>query len=309
MKVAVIGSGVMGPGIAQVWLMGGNETTLVDISEDALREGVKDIRKSLLLMHEMGIIERDVEQYMSLLTATSSLEQAVQGARLVIEVVPERPDIKQAIYDQLDRFCPRDTVIVSNTSALPLPDMFPDFRPDKFFVCHFFNPPQIIPLVELVKNDRTDNAEVLWLKNELTKCGKKPIIINGFVKGFVANRLQMALGREALHLIDSGVVQPEDIDTAVLAAIGFKSAWQGMFDTMDYIGIDTVALVSSILYPDLCNGTTIPEVITQKVSEGHLGVKTGQGFFSYEGDKASEIMKKRQTQLLEQLRLWKKYMD
>lgn len=309
MKVAVIGSGVMGPGIAQVWLMGGNETTLVDINEDALREGVKDIRKSLLLMHEMGIIERDVEQYMSLLTATSSLEQAVQGARLVIEVVPERPDIKQAIYDQLDRFCPEDTVIVSNTSALPLPDMFPDFRPGKFFVCHFFNPPQIIPLVELVKNDRTDNAEVIWLKNELTKCGKKPIIINGFVKGFVANRLQMALGREALHLIDSGVVQPEDIDTAVLAAIGFKSAWQGMFDTMDYIGIDTVALVSSILYPDLCNGTTIPEVITQKVSEGHLGVKTGQGFFSYEGDKASKIMKKRQTQLLEQLRLWKKYMD
>lgn len=309
MKVAVIGSGVMGPGIAQVWMMGGNETTLVDINEDALREGVNDIRKSLLLMHEMGITERDVEQYMSLLTATSSLEQAVEGARLVIEVVPERPDIKQAIYDQLDRFCPKDTVIVSNTSALPLPDMFPDFRPGKFFVCHFFNPPQIIPLVELVKNDRTDDAEVIWLKNELTKCGKKPIIINVFVKGFVVNRLQMALGREALHLIDSGVVQPEDIDTAVLAAIGFKSAWQGMFDTMDYIGIDTVALVSSILYPDLCNGITIPEVITQKVREGHLGVKTGQGFFSYEGDKASEIMKKRQTQLLEQLRLWKKYMD
>lgn len=309
MKVAVVGAGVMGPGIAQVWMMGGHEAAMVDIREEALQKGADDIRKSLSTMHEMGILEKPPGEYMGLLTTTGSLEQAVEGARLVVEAVPERPDVKQAVFNELDRLCPADTVIVSNTSALPLPDMFPDFRPDRFFVCHFFNPPPVIPLVELVKTGRTDPGAVEWLKEELVKCGKKPIIINGFVMGFLVNRLQTAMAREALHLINRGIVKPEDVDTAAMAAIGFKSAWQGMFDTMDYIGLDTVSLVYSIVFPDLCNDTAAPEIITQKVREGNLGVKTGRGFFDYEGGRAEEVMKRRQTLLLEQLRLFKKYMD
>lgn len=309
MKVAVVGAGVMGPGIAQVWMMGGHRATMVDVREEALQKGVDDIRKSLSIMHEMGILEKPPGEYIPLLTATSSLEQAVEGAKLVVEAVPERPDIKQAVYSELDRLCPEDTVIVSNTSALPLPDMFPDFRPDRFFVCHFFNPPPVIPLVELVKTERTDPGVVEWLKEELIKCGKKPIIINGFVMGFLVNRLQTAMAREALYLINRGIVKPEDVDTAAMAAIGFKSAWQGMFDTMDYIGLDTVSLVYSIVFPDLCNDTGVPEIITQKVRQGDLGVKTGRGFLDYEGGRAEEVMKRRQTLLLEQLRLFKRHMD
>ncbi len=307
MKVAVIGSGVMGPGIAQVWMMGGHETSMVDVREDALREGADDIRKSLSTMHGMGLLEKGVEDYLSLLTVTTSLRQAVEDAQLIIEVVPERPDIKQSLYNELDSLCHRDAVIVSNTSALPLPDIFPDFRPGKFFVCHFFNPPQIIPLVEIVRNERTEASAVQWLKEELSKCGKKPIIINGFVRGFLVNRLQTAMMREAMHLVNTGVVSPEDVDTAVVSAIGFKSAWQGMFDTMDFIGMDTVALACSLIFPDLYNAAGVPEVITDKVREGHLGVKSGRGFFNYEGEKAAEVMKKRQEMLLDQLKLFKKH--
>jgi len=307
MKVTVIGAGVMGPGIAQVWMMGGHETAIVDISEEALQKGVEDIRESLSTMHQMGIVEKSPDQYMSLLTTTVSMQQAVEGAKLIIEAVPERPDIKQTIYSQLDKLCPEGTVIVSNTSSLPLPDMFPDFRPGKFFVCHFFNPPPIIPLVELVKTDRTDQEAVEWLKSELLKCGKKPIVVNGFVMGFLVNRLQMAMMREALHLVQCGVVQPDDVDTAAMAAIGFKTAWQGMFDTMDYIGLDTVALVGGIIFPNLSNDTQVPAVITDKVRLGQLGVKSGQGFFNYEGERAADVMNRRQTLLLEQLRLFKKY--
>lgn len=308
MKVAVIGAGVMGPGIAQVWMMGGHEAALVDINEEILQKGAGDIRESLSMMHQMGILDKKPEQYIPLLTCTTSLAQAVEGARLVIEAVPERPDIKQSVYTELDKFCPADTVIVSNTSALPLPDMFPDFRPERFFVCHFFNPPAIIPLVELVKTERTDREAVNWLKSELVQCGKKPIVVNGFVMGFLVNRLQMAMMREALHLVQRGVVHPDDVDTAALAAIGFKTAWQGMFDTMDYIGLDTVALAGSIIFPDLSNDTKVPDIITQKVGQGHLGVKTGRGFFNYESDRAAEVTKRRQTLLLEQLKLFKKYM-
>lgn len=307
MKVTVIGAGIMGPGIAQVFMMGGHETTMVDIKEEALRKGEADIRESLSIMQGMDILEKTPEEYMSLLKNTTSMQQAVDGARLVIEAVPERPDLKQVIYNELDKLCPEDTVIVSNTSSLPLPDMFPDFRPGKFFVCHFFNPPPIIPLVELVKTDRTDSGAVEWLKEELLKCGKKPIVVNGFVMGFLVNRLQMALTREALHLVQRGIVQPADVDAAAMAAIGFKSAWQGMFDTMDYIGLDTVALVSGVIFPDLSNTTEVPDIITEKVRQGQLGVKSGQGFFNYEGERAAEIMNKRQTLLLEQLKLYKKY--
>lgn len=307
MKVTVIGAGIMGPGIAQVFMMGGHETTMVDIKEEALRKGEADIRESLSIMQGMDILEKTPEEYMSLLKNTTSMQQAVDGARLVIEAVPERPDIKQVIYNELDKLCPEDTVIVSNTSSLPLPDMFPDFRPGKFFVCHFFNPPPIIPLVELVKTDRTDSGAVEWLKEELLKCGKRPIVVNGFVMGFLVNRLQMALTREALHLVQRGIVQPADVDAAAMAAIGFKSAWQGMFDTMDYIGLDTVALVSGVIFPDLSNTTEVPDIITEKVRQGQLGVKSGQGFFNYEGERAAEIMNKRQTLLLEQLKLYKKY--
>jgi 3-hydroxyacyl-CoA dehydrogenase len=309
MKVAVIGAGVMGPGIAQVFMMGGHEATLVDIQEEALAKGVADIRESLSIMQGMDILEKAPEEYMSLLTATTSLQQAVEGAGLVVEAVPERPDLKQVIYQDLDKLCPEDTVIVSNTSSLPLPDMFPEFRPGKFFVCHFFNPPPIIPLVELVKTDRTDPKAVEWLKGELLKCGKKPIVVNGFVMGFLVNRLQMAMTREALHLVQRGIVQPDDVDAAATAAIGFKSAWQGMFDTMDYIGLDTVALAGAIIFPDLSNHTEVPDIITEKVQLGQLGVKSGRGFFNYEGERAAQVMHRRQTLLLEQLKLYNKYRD
>jgi len=308
MKVAVIGSGVMGPGIAQVFMMGGHQAFLTDVSEQALRDGEARIRESLAVMHKMNLLDRPAEDYLSLLTTTGSLAEAAGGARLVVEVAPERPDIKQAIYKELDKVCDQDAVIVSNTSSLPLPEIFPDFRPGKFFVAHFFNPPPIIPLVELVKNRSTDPEAVQWLKQVLLDCGKKPIVVNGFVLGFLANRLQSAMGREALYLIEKGVVSPEDVDTCLLAAIGFKSAWQGMFDTMDYIGIDTVALAYGVIYPDLCNDTKVPEIITNKVKEGKLGVKTGEGFFSYKGEEGAKVLKRRQTVLLEQLKLWKEYM-
>ncbi len=309
MKVAVIGSGVMGPGIAQVFMMGGHEVALNDVSEKALADGAARIRENLDLMHGMGLLDKGSGDYMPLLTTTGSLREAVEGSRLVVEAAPERPDVKQAIYNELDKICAEDAVIVSNTSSFPLPDMFPDFRPGRFFVAHFFNPPQVIPLVELVKSDRTDDGAVEWLKKELEACGKKTVVLTGYKMGFLVNRLQTAMMREAFHLIRCGVVKPEDVDTATVAAIGFKSAWQGTFDTMDYIGLDTVALACGAIFPDLSNDTGVPEMITEKVREGKLGVKTGQGFFNYEGDRGAEVLKRRQKVLLEQLKLWKKYMS
>lgn len=308
MNVAVIGSGVMGPGIAQVFLMGGHQVIMSDINVEALVEGTKAIRNSLTLMASMCITDKDATLLMNNFQTMTSLEEAVKEADLVVEAIPEVISLKQKVYEDLDRFCTKDAVIVSNTSALPLPDIFPQFRPGSFFVAHFMNPPQIIPLVEIVKNDKTDPSKVIWLKEELGKCGKKPIVINQFVKGFLINRMQTAMAREALYLYEKGIVSLEDLDAASKACIGFKSAWQGTLETMDYIGLDTCAFAYNVIYPDLCNDTFVSTVVTQKVQEGKLGLKSGEGFFSYPED-LEEVSMKRQTVLLEQLKLYNSYIN
>lgn len=306
MNVVVIGSGVMGPGIAQVFLMGGHSVIMTDVREEALVEGTKEIRNSLNLMVSKGIVNQDVATLMSKLQTMTNLEEAVKDADLVVEAIPEVIDTKKKVYDDLDRFCPEKTVVVSNTSALPLPDIFPYFRPGNFFVAHFMNPPQIIPLVEIVKSDKTNPDKVAWLKAELEKCGKKAIVVNQFIKGFLINRMQTAMAREALYLYEKGIVSLEDLDTANIACIGFKSAWQGTFETMDYIGLDTCAFAYNIIFSDLCNDTTVPTTITAKVQEGKLGLKSGEGFFTYpEG--SEEVSMERQAGLLEQLKLFNTY--
>jgi len=306
MKVAVIGSGVMGPGIAQVFMTGGHQVVLADIKLAALEAGVRTIKEGLDLMQREGLLTKEPRELLSQLQVTTSLPEAVGDARLVVEAVPENLEIKGAVYKELDKFCQRDAVIVSNTSSFPLPELFPDFRPGRFFVAHFFNPAPIIPLVELVKNQRVDPELVVWLKGELEACGKTPIVLNGFKVGFLVNRLQTALMREAFHLVESGIVSLEDLDLATRAAIGFKAAWQGTFETMDFIGLDTVAFACAGIFPDLSNETRVPAIITEKVRRGELGVKTGRGFYNYEKH-SEETLEKRQTVLLEQLKLWRKY--
>jgi len=305
MKVAVVGAGVMGPGIAQVFLQGGHDVTLVDISQDALVAGAADIGRCLALMDEMGIAV-DIPSCLDRLTTTTDLETGVAGAQLVVEAIPEVVALKAKLYAQLDAACDQDAVIVSNTSAFPLPEMLPDFRPGNFFVAHFFNPSAVVPLVEIVKNNRTDAAKVAWLRGVLEACGKKPIVLNGFVKGFLINRMQTAMAREALYLYQQGLVSAEDLDIASIMGIGFKAAWQGVFETMDYIGLDTVAFAYQAIYPDLCNDAAVPPVVGDLVAQGKLGLKTGEGFLQYGAD-AEQTEEHRQRVLLEQLKLYNQY--
>lgn len=305
MKVAVVGSGVMGPGIAQVFMMGGHDVTLTDTNEGALIAGEDAIKGSLALMGEKSLIA-DSAPAMSRLTLVSDLAVAVDGAELVIEAIPEVVALKKTLYHDLDDLCAPGTVIVSNTSAFPLPDMMPQFRPGDFFVAHFFNPAPVVPLVEIVHNDHTDVVKVAWLRQVLTDCGKRPVVISGFVKGFLVNRLQTALVREGLYLVRQGLVSPADLDTATSMGIGFKTAWQGFFETMDYIGLDTVAFACGAILPDLCSDVGVPAEIGEKVAAGKLGLKTGEGFLSYpEGVAATE--RRRLDPLLEQLKLLRQY--
>lgn len=295
----------MGPGIAQVFLMGGHEVALTDIKASALDAARDNMVDTLALIRGAGL-PNGAEGCLDKLTLTTDLAAATGGAALVIEAVPESLDIKKDVYAQLLQVCESDAVVASNTSAFPLPVMMPQFCPGRFLVAHFFNPPAIVPLVEIVRDANTDDTKVIWLRELLEQCGKKPVVLNGFVKGFLINRLQTALAREALYLYGQGLVSAQDLDTASVIGIGFKSAWQGFFETMDYIGLDTVSAAYQAIYPDLCNNTSVPDIVGRKVAEGKLGLKTGEGFLKYTGA-ARETEQHRVTVLLEQLKLYEEY--
>ncbi|MCL2530355.1 MAG: 3-hydroxyacyl-CoA dehydrogenase family protein [Coriobacteriia bacterium] len=305
MRVAVIGAGVMGPGIAQTFLMGGHDATIVDISEEALVKGIKEVEKCLKLMEEMEIIT-GADDMFTRLSCTASLEEGVADADLVIEAVPEKLELKMQIYQELDPLCKPDAVITSNTSSFPISVIFDDFRPGNFFVSHFFNPPAINPLVEIVHNDKTDLSKVQWLRQILEDCGKKPVVVSNYVMGFLINRMQIAMLREGLHLIEQGIVSIEDMDMATKVGFGFKTAWQGMFETMDFIGLDTVDFSQTLLLPDLYAGLEPSPLVKSKVEEGKLGLKTGEGFFKY-GDESEATQDRRFMMLVEQLKLYKQF--
>ena len=305
MKVAVIGAGVMGPGIAQTFLMGGHDATLVDISEDALAKGLTEVSKCLKLLEDMDMIT-GAEDCFSRLFCTTSMEEGVQDADLVIEAVPEQLELKESIYKQLDPLCKPDAVITSNTSSFPISDIFYDFRVGNFFVSHFFNPPAINPLVEIVHGDDTNLEKVQWLRTILEDCGKKPIVVKEYVLGFLMNRMQTAMLREGLYLMEQGIVSMEDMNTATKVGLGFKTAWQGMFETMDFIGLDTVSFAQDFLLPDLYDSTEPSKIVTEKIAEGKLGLKSGEGFFKY-GDESEATQDRRFMELVEQLKLYKKY--
>jgi len=304
MKVAVIGAGVMGPGIAQTFLMGGHEATIVDISEEALVNGLKEVEKCLKLMEEEGLVEGSDEMF-SRLSCTTSLAEGAAEADLVVEAVPEVLEIKGPIFKQLDAICKPDAVIVSNTSSFPISLIFNDIRPGNFFVAHFFNPPAINPLIEIVHGSDANPEKVQWLREILEGCGKKPVVVKNYVMGFLINRMQIAMLREGLSLMEKGIVSMEDMDMATKVGFGFKTAWQGMFETMDFIGLDTVGFSQSVLLPDLYAGTETSKIITEKLAEGKLGLKTGEGFFKYDESEATQD--RRFMVLVEQLKLYKKY--
>ena len=204
MKITVVGAGVMGPGIAQVFMLGGHKVLLHDVAQEILDKGVKRVASSLDTMNEAGVLKQSPAEYMSLLTTTTSKTEAYDGAKLVIEAIPEKLDLKEKLYREMDSILPPDAIISSNTSSLPLPNIFPDFRPGRFIVSHFFNPPPLIPLVELVGNKQTNPECLKWLKELLIQCGKSPIVLKDFVKGFFANRVQGAAGRETMYLVNPG---------------------------------------------------------------------------------------------------------
>ena len=298
-RIAIVGAGLMGHGIAQEFALAGYKVRIYDLTDDMLKQATKNIKTNLQMLVETGTVtSKQAESVLPNIHPSTGFKDVVAEADVVIEAVLENLELKQEIFQKLDRLCPRHTILASNTSSL-MPSMLASAtqRPDKVLVTHYFNPPYLLPLVEIVRHKGTSDETVSIIYDLLTSIGKTPVIVQREVPGFIGNRLQSAILREALSIVEQGVATPQDIDIVVKTGFGRRYAAAGPFEVLDIAGWDLVLATSQYVIPDLESSTEISTILNDKVDAGELGVKTGKGFYDWTPESAATL-KQRIVQML-----------
>ena len=299
-RIAVLGAGTMGAGIAQCLADHGRDVTLTDIDAAALERARRRITTSRATLEAAGLQTADASTEGDRRLATSTdLGESVAEADLVIEAVPENIDLKCRIFAELDRLAPPRTALVSNTSGLSITQLGQATgRPELVAGFHWWNPAELVPLVEVTSGESTDPQLIEQLIELATQLGKQPIHVRRDVPGFVGNRLQFAVFREALHLVEQGVVSPEDLDRAMTGGPGFRWGFLGPLQAADFGGLDVFHSISSYLWQDLGDATTPPPALEDLLKEDRLGTKTGGGFYDYSPEGLAELTDRRDRFLL-----------
>ncbi|MFC7393053.1 3-hydroxyacyl-CoA dehydrogenase NAD-binding domain-containing protein [Scopulibacillus cellulosilyticus] len=304
-NVSIVGAGTMGSGIAQLFLQRNVSVNLIDPSQAALETAKTKINDQLELLSRFDLFSQDnINQVMTNLKTSNNIA-LVSDADLVIEAVPEKLSLKHEVFRKIESHCKNDTLIATNTSGISINNIVSVLHhPERAMGTHFFMPAAIVPLVEVVKGDKTSLDAINSMMNVLIKIGKKPVLINRDIPGFVANRIQHALAREAISLLESGVASAEDIDTVVRYSIGMRLLFTGPLEQRDLNGLDIHYDIARYLYEDLESRNTPSPLLEDKVANGELGLKVGKGFYDW-NEKPEKISMKKNAQLLE-LAKWMK---
>ncbi|MEL7345454.1 MAG: 3-hydroxyacyl-CoA dehydrogenase NAD-binding domain-containing protein [Pseudomonadota bacterium] len=233
------------------------------------------------------------------LTLTADLAQAVAGADLVIENVPEKPEIKASVYREIDALVGPEVIVASDTSGIPITSLQAHIsNPGRMVGMHWSNPPHIIPMIEVIAGEQTAPETATAIKSLIRSLGLLPVVVKKDVPGFVENRVLYALLREVIDLVEQGIVDPEDIDTCVSWGIGYKLAVIGPMALLDMAGVDIYNSVSSFLNAELSDRKDVPELIKDKIAKGNLGIKTGGGVYEYTPETIAELQKSRAQKLV-----------
>jgi 3-hydroxybutyryl-CoA dehydrogenase len=302
--IAVVGAGFMGHAIAQEFALAGHAVALHDLTLERLAQAVQGIERSLRQLAGWGLVpEEQVRPALARIRTGIRLADAVYDADLVIEAVFEDLELKQGIFRELDALCPPHTLLASNTSGL-LPSLLASVtqRPDQVLVAHFFYPPSLLPLVEIVRGPQTGDAAVAAVHELLKSMGKSPIVVQKEAYGFIANRLQFALQREALHIVEQGIASAQDVDVAVKDGFGRRLAVAGPFEIAEPIGWDLELQIQRYLLPHLAASPEPSRLLADKVDRGELGVKSGQGFYAWTPESA-QAFRTRMSEVLARLAL------
>jgi 3-hydroxybutyryl-CoA dehydrogenase len=283
-RVAVIGSGLMGHGIAQVFAKAGCQVKMYDVSEELLDQAMIRIRSNLTAMASYGLQEQDdINGIISRIGGTTSLEEAVMDADFVTEAIPEKLDMKRELFSSLDHMTPHHAILASNTSSFKMSDIAKDIpNKERLVVTHWFNPAHLIPVVEVVKGEETSQETVERAIAFLEKAGKVPIRVLKEVPGHLINRIQFALNREIVSLIEKEVATPEEIDKGVSLSFALRLVASGPVKTIDINGLDLYYYGMKDLYGSLDNSPTPQDILRKKVEKGEVGRRSGKGFYEYE---------------------------
>lgn len=281
-KVMVIGSGLMGSGIAQVCAQGGINVILNDVSQEALDRAYKNIAWSVEKLVEKKKVSGNKDEIMSRITMSRGYE-AGADADLVIEAIFENIELKQKIFKKIDAVCDAKTLIASNTSAIPITELSAvTQRPEKVIGIHFFSPVPMMQAVEIIRTIQTSDETAMTGKAFVLKIGKEPIMVNRDIAGFVLNRINFPSTIEAMKLVEQGVATCEDIDKGVRLALGRK---MGIFETSDMVGLDVSYGAMMAVYKETADARFYPPfLLRRKVKAGCLGRKTGKGWYEYNED-------------------------
>ena len=299
----------MGHGIAQLFAQAGFQVTLNDVSLKILNRAVSRIQDSLPRLVNHGIISPDdADEVPGRITTTTDLDEAVLNTDYIIEAVVEDLEAKSNLLGMVDEKCPTHAIITSTTSSYCVRDMAGALkRPERFLVTHFWNPPYLIPVVEVMPGDATSPEVVETTYKLLEAVGKNPAMVNKDVPGFVGNRLQHALRREAISIVAQGIASPEDVDLIAKLSFGLRLPVVGPLETVDLGGLDLTQAIQTYLLPDLDCSSGPLQLIQDKVAKGELGAKSGKGFFDWPPGRFEEVVRRRDETLIELVILLKKF--
>jgi 3-hydroxybutyryl-CoA dehydrogenase len=292
--VGIVGGGLMGAGIAVKFTLAGHETLLLETAPERRAAIPAVIAGILQELREAGAITEAVSASAQRRIQLVEDLPALAAAPLVIEAIPEILAAKQALYRQLEAVLAPDALLASNTSGLMPDDLSAGMaHPERFLITHFWNPPHAIPLVEVVPGSRTTSAMVDRVVAMLRFIAAEPVVLRKAVPGFIGNRLQFAVMREAMHLVQTGVADPETIDTVMKASLGRRYGIIGPFEAADLGGLETFLRVAKNLLPEMTSDGRELEVLQAHVDRGEKGAASGQGFYHWTDERRAAVRAKR----------------
>lgn len=304
-RVAMIGAGTMGAGMAMCYAQAGYQVAMYSQSSAGLERAWARIRNSQAVFVQEGLISTDeAGAARERIAATTRLEESLEGAQFVLESVPEDLPLKQKLFQRMEDFCPADTILASNTSGLSITAIASVCRhPERVGGQHWTNPAEIVPLVEVIRGAKTLDNTVDLIFRVAERLGKVPVVIQKDIPGFASNRLQYALLREALYLVEEGILSPEDVDRVLRGGVGFRYPWLGPLQTVDLGGLDVFHTISGYLFKELSTMQEPPAFFDRLAAEGKHGLKSGEGFYKYQAGARDEILRRRDLYFIRQLKL------
>ncbi len=300
--IAVVGAGLMGHGIAQIFAAKGHEVILFDLNDTVLKEAVGKIRSNLIFLSDHGLgLREDIEPAIDRIRPAANLKETITGARFVVEAVAENLEVKQSLFKEMEAFCSPITILATNTSVISITEIAAKTKAKERVVgTHFWNPPYLIPLVEVVGGKETLAEVKDFTFNLLKSVGKHPVMVKRDVPGFVGNRLQHALWREAISIVEQEIADPETVDEVIKNGFGIRLPVLGPMENVDMVGLDLTFQIHDYILPHIEKSPNPSPLLRQKLEAGELGFKTGKGFYEWD----QQAMEACRSRLLGHLIRW-----